>query len=271
MRFPSTPDIFAAIMLGASLPTSAAVTVNSHTFSGVTNGAIDTSGTADWGYVSVAGVSSGGVSGLFDSNLGGAGLSYNNTDFGSITRNDGTILTTVKASPTVGNVTLTEGTSGTNTVDAQSNSTGFTFDGSAAFGSYGNFAPTEQDVWRMTFNDLGVGQFAIRIYMGHTNTNRSFDMDISFDGGASTALTTTSGALSTFGSTVPASGGLGFAYDIDVTTTSATDDLTLTLGGIGGSSGGAFLSGYTVTAIPEPAASMLAGLAGICLLARRRR
>jgi hypothetical protein len=136
---------------------------------------IDTTGTGDWGFVSVAG-------GFFDSNLAGGGESHTNTDFGSVDKNDGTIITTVNGSSSIGSVTLTEGTTGTDTISPQGNVSNYTFDGTIAHGAYGNFAPTEQNFWQMTFNDLGVGEFDITLYMGHSTTNRGFDIDVTGTG-----------------------------------------------------------------------------------------
>jgi len=265
MKKSHTTAILSGIIL-CSASAHAAISVSMHNFSAVTNGAISSAGTSDWGYVSVSG-------GFFDSNLGGAGLSYNNTAFGSVARNNGTVLTTVSGSSTIGAVTLTESISGTNVVDPQGNSTNYTFDGASVFGSYGNFAPTEQDVWRLTFNDLGVGTHQITLYLGHTQSNREFDIDVSYDGGASTEFTTSSGGpISALGSTVTTSGGPAFTYNIEVITTAATDDLTLTLGGTGGGFGGAFLSAYTVTTVPEPSTfALFGGLVSIAILLRRRR
>ena len=209
--------------------------------------------------------------GFFDSNLAGGGESHTNTDFGSVDKNDGTIITTVNGSSSIGSVTLTEGTTGTDTISPQGNVSNYTFDGTIAHGAYGNFAPTEQNFWQMTFNDLGVGEFDITLYMGHSTTNRGFDIDVT--GTGITPFTTTTGAISGLGSTVAAYGTTGaeFTYDINVTTTGASDDLTLTFGGTGGGSGGAILAGYTVTAIPEPSTSALIGLAGIAIFIRCRR
>ena len=257
------------LTLGAlllSTQSNAAIIINTHTFSAVTNGAISTTGLADWGFVDTAG-------GFFDSNLGGGGLSYNNTDFGSIANNGGTVLTSVEGSPSIGSVTLTEGTTGTDTISPQGNAPNYTFDGTAAHGSYGNFAPNEADIWRLTFNNLGVGDHTIKLYMGHSATNRIFNMDVSFDGGTSTFVTTTSPQIGTLGSTVAAYGatGLAFTYDIDVTVSDPSDDLTLTFGGVSGSFGGAIFSGYTVSSVPEPSSILLFSLAGLGFFAHRRR
>ncbi len=263
----AVPVVSAIACAALFSPSAKAATVVSSSFNGVTNGAIDTSGTLDWGYLS-----SQQNSGFFDSNLAGGGESYNNTAFNAVANNAGDTLTTVSPSSTIGTVTLTEGTTGTDTVDGQPNTSNFTFDGSTAFGSYGNFAPGEADVWTMKFNDLGIGTFAISVYMGHSDNGRVFDMDYSLgENGTFVTGTTTSPQLSTLGSTVAAYGtsGSAFTYDIEVTTTTATEDLTLTFGGVNGGNGGAILAGYTV-AVPEPSAALLGGLGALLLLRRRR-
>lgn len=221
------------------------ITLNSHQYLPVTDAAIGTAGTSDWGFVSVRG-------GFFDSNLEDAGLSYSETAFDALTKNDGTILTTVSGTSTIGPVELTEGTTGFDAVSPQSNDPPYTFDGLQAYGSYGNFAPNEADVWRLTFNDLGVGQHVIRLYMGHSANNRVFNMDISFDGGANTVETTVSPQIGDLGSTIVgyAATGSSFIYEIDVNVTAASDDLTLTFGGTSGSFGGAIFAGYTVVTNP---------------------
>ena len=238
----------------------------SSSFNGVTDGSISTAGTDDWGYVSVSG-------GFFDSNLGGVGQSYSDTLFGSLANNAGAILTSVSSGSSIGAVTFTEGTTGTDTVSAQGNVPNYVFDGNQAHGSYGNFAPNEQDIWGITFNDLGVGTSTIRLYMGHSAVNRVFDMDVSLtDGGAPVTMTTVSPQLSTLGSTVAAYGttGLAYTYDVEVSTTTPDADLTLTFGGISGGFGGAILSGYTVSVIPEPGSLALFLVGGLALLLRCR-
>jgi PEP-CTERM motif len=251
-----------ALSVSSSI-SNAAIIVNSHSFNGVTTGAISTAGAADWGYVSVS-------SGFFDSNLTGAGLSYNNTPYGSLTRDTGVSITTVSGVSSIGTVTLTEGTTSSNTVTAQSSTSNFTFNGNTSYGSYGSFASTEQDVWTMGFNNLGVGQFNIRLYMAHEQSNRVFDMDVSGTGLA--GFTTTSAQIGTLGSTVAGIGtnGSSFIYDITITTTDASDDLSLTFGSVSGSTGTAIFSGYTVTQIPEPSTALMGGL-GLLVLFRRRR
>lgn len=253
----------------AVMNTNAGVIVTS-SFNGVTNGAVSTVGLSDWGYVSSSNT------GFLDSNLSGAGLSYNNTPYGTITRDEGDILTTVFGSSTIGLVTLTEGAGGTDTVGAQGNTSNYTFDGNMVYGSYGGFAPGEQDVWTLTLNDLGVGTFDITLYLGHSNTGRSMDMDVVLNdnGDITSTTTTTGGSISGLGSTIAAYGtdGVAYTYDITVTTTNANSDLSITFGDTsGGGFGGAIFGGYTVFTVPEPSTTALLGIGGFALLLRRRR
>ena len=207
------------------------------------------------------------------SDHGSRNPSLNNVVFGSVTRDEGTVITTVSGSSAIGTVALTEGTTGTDTVGAQSNASPYTFDGNATAGAYGNFAPTEQDVWRLSFNDLGIGTFTITLYLGHSNIGRSFDMDIALtDGGGNDSATTEVSPLSSLGSAVGFAGGDAFTHTVTVTTTTADAGLTLTHGGTGGSSGGALFAGYTVTGtiIPEPGSLALLAMGGLCMVRRRR-
>lgn len=258
--------LLTAIGASVSIGTASAGTIDSSAFNGVTDGAVSTAGTLDWGYWSNDG-------GMFNE-------SYNAADYGSI--NDGgnpaVSYTTAEGSPGIGNVTLTEGTTGTNTVSAQTNNANFTFDGNASFGSYGGFAPGESDVWTIAFNDLGIGTFNITLYLGHSASNRGFDFDVTLDDGGviSSQTTTTGGGIGGLGSTLAAYGstGLSFTYDITVSTSNAGADLTLTHGDTGGGSfGGAIFAGYTVTGtiIPEPGSLALLGLGGLLVASRRRR
>ncbi|HKL22297.1 MAG TPA: PEP-CTERM sorting domain-containing protein [Tichowtungia sp.] len=236
--------------------------INSHSFNGVTTSNISTTGTLDWGFIS-------GAPGLFNPGP------YNDADFGTgVVNNKGDSLTTVNGSPEIGNVTLTEGTSGQNTTGNFSLDTasGFTFDGVDAEGGY-QLDGGDDDVWTLRFNDLGVGTFEISVYLGHEQTDQSFTMDYSLsDGAATNSGTTTMGTLAGLGSTVSAdNGGLGrsFSYNIDVTTTTSTADLELTFGSASGTNGFGVLAGYTV--VPEPATMSLVASFGLALLVLRRR
>lgn len=249
----------------AALPAAHAGTVIASTFNGVSSGVVSTTGLADWGYVSVQGAIN---DGLFD-NL------YNATSFGSVTRPNGAnpdqVLTTVSLTSTIGAVTLTEGNGTDNTrISGQSNAGVFTFGGNASHGSYGGLAAAENNAWTMTFNDLGIGTHLITLYMGHTSDTRSFRMNYSLSDAGITASSTTSGAISGLGSTLAFGTGDAFTYSIEVETTTATGDLSLTFDSLSGSSGGALFSGYTVATIPEPASALLGGLGFLVLLRRRR-
>lgn len=177
-------------------------------------------------------------------------------------------LTTVGGSSPIGEVRLTEGDGSTDVIDGRNLTSPFTFDGNASYGSIGSMAPGEDDVFTLNFNDLGVGNFLITLYMGHTADNRSFEMDVS--GTGVTAFSDTSGTISALGSTVNYGSGVAFLYQINVTTDASTDDLALTFGSISGSTGEGLLSGYTI-AIPEPSSFALMALAGISLFLLRRR
>jgi len=246
---------------------AAAVIVNSSSFNAVTDGAVVTAGASDWGFVSTSG-------GFFDSDLNSDGESYNATPYDEIENNEGSIRTTISGSSSIGEVTLTEGTTsamtaGTDRVVAQNNTSNFTFDGITAFGSYGNLAPGEEDAWELIFNDLGVGQHEITLYLGHSRNNRSFHIGIN-----GVDDETLSGQVGDLGSTVAGigTGGSSFTYDLNVTITDASDDVVLTFGDSGGGAfGQAIFAGYTVRPVPEPSVTLLMSLAVLSFFANRRR
>lgn len=257
----SLTTVFIAV---ASVTAAHAGTIIASTFNGVSSGVVATTGLADWGYVNNQATIN---DGLFDNQ-------YNATPYGSVSRPNGVnpdqIITTVSGTSTIGAVTLTENDGVTNTIAGQGNAGVFTFGGTLAHGSYGNLAAAENNAWTMSFNDLGIGTHTITLYMGHTADNRSFRMNYSLADGGLTAGSTTSGAISGLGSTLAFGAGDAFTYSIQVETTTATGDLSLTFDSLSGSTGGALFSGYTVATIPEPSAALLGGLGLLALLRRRR-
>jgi hypothetical protein len=260
-KMKSTLLTLAAIL--AALPVIHGATIVSATFNSVTNGAVSTTGLADWGYVNVDRPVN---QGLFH----GATAAYNNLAYNLVNDVNSSVITATSATPTVGTVTLREGNN-TDTLGGQQGTGSYTFGGNAAFGLYGGLAASEANVWNMTFNNLGIGTYDIVLYMGHTADNRSFKMDaLLTDGLTNPTDSETSGVISALGSTVAFGAGDAFTYNIRVTTTAATDDLSLTFSSVSGSTGGALFSGYTVAAIPEPASALLGGLGMLALLRRRR-
>jgi hypothetical protein len=239
--------------------------VNTSGFTGLSSGAISTTGTADWGYVSVNGDSGTGP-GLFDGSAG----PYTDLAFGSLD-NNGTILTTVSGSSSIGAVTVTENTSA---ISGSYSASGLTFDGSAAFGSFRNFGPTD-NAFTVDFNDLGVGTHELTLYLGHTDNNRNFTIHYDLtDAGGDVTGSTASGAISALNSSVAfGSAGSSIAYTISVTTTDANADLALNLVSTAGGAGTGLFAGYTiVSSIPEPSSyALMGGLLTLASVMLRRR
>jgi hypothetical protein len=220
---------------------------------------IDTTGAVDWGYFLP-------TADFLDETQPA------NTDFDDLTAIGGTLdpATNSKAASGIGIVTITE-----NQGAEYSNGTDlaiwdFTFnDGLApvsgtqtAFGAVNGVAPSE-DVFTITFNDLGLGTKTITLYMSHTAINRTFRVDADLtDTGGNDSDTLTSAAIGGTG------GSLYFTYTVQVTSTDANADLALNVNSLSGSSGQFGFAGYTV--VPEPGSLALLGLGGL-LIARRRR
>lgn len=262
---------FAAAAL-VTTSAQAAITVNASGFGAVTDGSISTAGALDWGYLSFDDTSG---TGLFD-------VTHDDVLFDNLVNANTPTpdnLTTVGGTSPIGEVRLTEGDGSTDVIDGRSLASPYTFDGNTAYGSIGSFAPSEQDVWTLNFNDLGVGRRVITLFLGHSDDGRNFDMDISGTGFTSFTdrvddLTGVSniGNLGSIDFIGGSGTGSAFIYEIDITTTVASDDVALTFGSVGGGSGEGLLSGYTI-AVPEPSsfALMALGLAGLYALRRRAK
>ena len=249
MKSPRLFCILTTPLLALTLTSVSQAAIISSGFSGSSSLSVTTDGTADWGYVSDTG-------GIFTG-------TPTNTLYEDM---DGTPI--VSGSPNSGDVTVTEATTnGGINPKPGSNQVIYTFDGDDAIGAYGDLAGTEPDAWAVTFNDLGIGTQTITLYMGHSATDRVFDMDVSLtDGGAPLTTTDTSAAIGTYAG---AASGRAFRYDITVETTTASADLTLTFGSVSGGGGQAYWAGYTAT--PEPSSTALLGLGLGSLLLRRKR
>lgn len=225
-------------------------TVDASGFYDVTDNAVMTADLLDWGYVSqqANNSQSGGFGSLSEVNA-------DNTPFGSLALGNYGNLTTVSGSSSIGTVTFTEGAPSDvlgAAFTASSANGWYSFDGNAAHGDMRGMDGNEQDVWTLSFNDLGIGQFAITVYLGvsEAQNTKVFDMDYTLTDGSTVSGTSTSLAGSHYSLvTSPESFHL-FTYKITVTTTTADADLSLTFGGVSGPNGGeVLLSGYTVAAV----------------------
>jgi hypothetical protein len=235
-------------LLALTLSSVTQAAIISSGFSGSSSLAVTTTGMADWGYIS-------GTDGIFSG-------TPNNTLYENM---DSTPI--VSGSPYRGDVTVTEATTNGGINPWTGTQITYTFDGDDAIGGYRDLAGNEPDTWSVTFNDLGIGTQTITLYMGHSSTDRIFDIDVSLtDGGAPLTTTDTSAAIGTYGG---AASGRAFRYDITVETTTASADLTLTFGSVSGGAGQVYWAGYTAT--PEPSSTALLGLGGLALALRRKR
>lgn len=244
------------------------IVANSSGYNGLSTGNVDTTSATDWGFVSVQG-SNAADTGLFAPSE----TPYTDVDFGSLEvgGSPAAALTTVEASPTlIGNVTFSSPASGNETEDAINPN--FTFDSVSAYGSFRNFGSSDQDVWTLDFTGLAVGDHVIDVYVGHTNGDRMFNMDV-----AGTGLTSFTDTMSntianlSSGDALFGPGGM-VVYTVDFEVTGAASDLSLTFGGISGGPGSGILAGYTVTSIPEPGSyALVAGMLGLTGIALRRR
>jgi hypothetical protein len=241
---------------------SAAITYNSSSWFGTEGAtAISTTGTYGYGYVNDGTA----LKALFGHPSLGTPLNkaYNDIRLLDSTGNAYTETATV--------ITTTGGTYNGSTVivselaTLQANAgTIYTFDGDAAYGGIGSWGTSDGNAFTVAFNDLGVGTFDITLYLGHSSDGRTWSTDYSLNG----ATAVTVGAGGTAASLNGGSGG-ALAYTINVTTTDAADDVSLTFSTTGGGSGTGYFAGYTV-AIPEPSVALLGGLGALMLLRRRR-
>lgn len=255
--------IMASVTCLLGMPFSMAATIDSQTYNvDPSSTTIDTtlSNIVDWGYY-----------------LPGADFLDEtqpaDTNFDDITAVGGTMdpATNSKAVSGIGAVTITENDGAEYSSGTSLALWDFTFnDGLAptsgtqtAFGAVNGVASSE-DIFTITFNDLGVGTHTITLFMAHTATNRIFrsNLDVfAADGNVSGNLT--SAQIGGSGST------LYFLYQAVVTTTDASADMDINIRSVSGSAGQFAFAGYTVSSVPEPSTAMLGLLGGLILLLRR--
>lgn len=125
-----------------------------------------------------------------------------------------------------------------------------------------------EDIFNITFNDLGAGTRTVTLYMAHSNTGRKFDATVDLtaaDGNVSNPLLTSASIGGTGGTTY-------FTYTAVVTTTDASADLSITIDSNSGGSGQFAFAGYTVEGVvPEPGSLALLAAGGLLIASRRRR
>jgi hypothetical protein len=182
--------------------------------------------------------------------------------------------TNSKASPGIGIVTITERDVAEYTNGTDLAIYDFTVDDGlapvsgtqTAFGAANGIAGGE-DIFTITFNDIGAGITEFTLYMAHTNTGRTFS--------ATTELLASDGDDSDAPLISPSIGGADgngfFTYSATVTTTDANADLSIAIDSNNGGSGQFAFAGYTVVAVPEPTSLAWLGIGGLMLAARRRR
>ncbi len=260
--------VAALCTLGAS---ANAATVNSSAFIGLgnTSYAVTTTGILGYGYIT----SSVNFRGPFG-NIAGQGGNYvhSNVLFGDLERINSTFdgvdagVKVTAVGGTYQNVYFTENAS--NLVDSRTGTSSYTFGGTSTTGNIGQVANNDDDMFTLEFRDLGVGTFTVALYFDSIGDGLDYyQMDYALNGGtfSSTTMATT-GIQALTGNTT---GDDLFAYTINVTNTSSTDDLSLRFGAAG-RAGNIYFGGYTVTAIPEPHVALIGSL-GVLLLLRRRR
>ncbi|PXA04941.1 hypothetical protein DDZ13_02960 [Coraliomargarita sinensis] len=223
------------------------------------NTAVDTTGTADWGYF-VEGV------GFTDGMTTGVAVNFDDLTF-----DDGpgpSAATVSESSPGIGEVlyTPTDTSDGTGTADT----IGFTFDGNNAGQRLHNIGGDEE-IFSMKFNDLGAGTHTMTFYAGHDNNSREMDIDyfVYEEDDAETSATLSGTGLQSGGLV----NGRG-TYTLEFSTATANTDIVFNLGSAGSGVGAWTLSGYTLTtvAVPEPSSfALLAGCFGLTWVMLRRR
>ena len=274
MKFPAHHAIIAiaSSLFCAPLTVSAATVVSSE-FLGLGNSAIDVDLTGkSYGYITDKGIFDGPFGGIASQ---GSNYVHTNVLWGNLERINGDqsgVDSGVNVTAVGGafqNVYFTEPGGANNLVDSRNGSSMYRFGGSAfTGGEIGQFQNGDDDIFTLEFRDMGIGTFDIVLYFdGKNDALDYYQMDHSLNGGSFSSTTmANTGIQSLTGNTA---GDDLFSYNITVTTTAATDDLTLRFGSAG-RAGNMFFAGYTVEAIPEPSVALLGGLGALLLLRRRR-